>query len=153
MAKEKHSCPDIGRGNHCRNRDFLQVRHGAAAAPGGASLTLAFTGIERPTGALMIALFDSEAGWTGSRPVRTAMVPISGASVESLFEGLPPGRYGAKVFHDVDGDHRLNTNPFGIPIAPFAFSNNAHGAMGPASWADAAFDLAAGATRHSITIR
>ncbi len=124
-----------------------------ATQAGGASLTLAFTGIERPTGAIMIALFDSEAGWTGNRPVRTAMAPVSGAAVESLFEGLPPGRYGAKVFHDVDGDGRMGSNPFGIPIEPFAFSNNAHGAMGPASWADAAFDLPAGATRHAITIQ
>src|SRR5688572_33381194 len=51
-----------------------------AAQAGGASLTLAFTGIERPTGAIMIALFDSDAGWTGNRPVRTAMVSASGAN-------------------------------------------------------------------------
>ncbi|HTU11168.1 MAG TPA: DUF2141 domain-containing protein [Allosphingosinicella sp.] len=124
-----------------------------AAAPDGAQLTLAFSGIERPTGAIMIALFDSEAGWTGNRPVRTAMVPVSGASAEAVFAGLPPGRYGAKVFHDVNGDQRLNSNPFGIPIEPFAFSNNAHGSMGPARWADAAFDLAAGASRHAITVQ
>ena len=124
-----------------------------AATAGGASLTLSFTGIERPTGAIMIALFDDEAGWNANRPVRTAMVAVSGAAVESLFEGLPPGRYGARVFHDMDGDRRMGSNPFGIPIEPFAFSNNAHGSMGPARWADAAFDLPAGATRHAITIQ
>lgn len=123
------------------------------AAQGQASLTLAFTGIERPTGAILVALFDSEAGWTANRPVRTLMVPVSGTSADGLVEGLAPGRYGVKLFHDVDGDGRMGTNPFGIPTEPFAFSNNAHGTMGPASWADAAFDLGAGATRHAITIQ
>jgi uncharacterized protein (DUF2141 family) len=124
-----------------------------APAAGTASLTLAFNGIERPSGAIMIALFDSEAGWTANRPVRTLMVPVSGTSADGLFEGLAPGRYGAKVFHDVDGDQRMATNPFGIPTEPFAFSNDAHGSMGPARWADAAFELAAGATRYPITIQ
>jgi uncharacterized protein (DUF2141 family) len=125
----------------------------APATAANAGLTIAFTGIERQTGALMIALFDSEAGWTGNRPVRAVRVDVSGAGAETLFEGLPPGRYGVKAFHDVDGDGRMGTNPFGMPTEPFAFSNNARGAMGPASWADAAFTVEAGPARHVITIQ
>jgi uncharacterized protein (DUF2141 family) len=132
---------------------FAQAPAAPASAQASASLTLAFAGIERPTGAIMIALFDSEEGWRTNRPVRTAMVPVGGATAETLIEGLAPGRYGVKLFHDVDGDHRMGTNPFGMPTEPFAFSNNAHGSMGPATWADAAFDLAAGAGRQTINIQ
>jgi uncharacterized protein (DUF2141 family) len=132
---------------------FAQAPAAPAIAQASASLTLAFAGIERPTGAIMIALFDSEEGWRTNHPVRTAMAPVGGATAEALIEGLAPGRYGVKLFHDVDGDHRMGTNPFGMPTEPFAFSNNAHGSMGPATWADAAFDLAAGAGRQTINIQ
>lgn len=125
----------------------------AGTVAGNASLTLAFTGIEQPAGAVMIALFDSEEGWAANRPVRTAMARVDGASAQAAFEGLAPGRYAVKSFHDVDGDGRMGTNPFGMPTEPFAFSNNARGAMGPASWADAAFTVAAGANRHAIAIQ
>jgi uncharacterized protein (DUF2141 family) len=131
---------------------LAQAPAAPATAQAPASLTLAFTGIERPTGAIMVALFDSEEGWRTNRPVRTAMAPVGGATAETLIEGLAPGRYGVKIFHDVDGDGRMGTNPFGMPTEPFAFSNNAHGAMGPATWADSAFDLPTAASRHAINI-
>jgi uncharacterized protein (DUF2141 family) len=66
--------------------------------------------------------------------------------------GLAPGRYAIKSFHDIDGDNRMSTNPMGMPIEPFAFSNNARGNMGPPNWADSAFDIAA-TTTHSISFR
>lgn len=125
----------------------------APAAEGSSSLVISFSGIERPGGSIVVALFDGEAGWRSGPPVRTALVPVNGNAAEIRFEGLAPGRYGVKTFHDVDDDRRLGTNPFGVPIEPFAFSNNARGAMGPASWADAAFAIGAGETRHAITIQ
>ena len=57
-----------------------------------------------------------------------------------------------RAFHDVNGDGRMNTNPFGMPTEPFAFSNNARGNMGPASWDRAEF-AAAGAVAQTIVIR
>ena len=57
-----------------------------------------------------------------------------------------------KAFHDVNGDGQMNTNPFGIPIEPYAFSNNAVGNMGPARWSAARFPVS-GETAQTITIR
>ncbi len=125
----------------------------AAAANEAAKLEVAFTGIETPKGAIMMVLFDSEATFNGGKPVRVAMVPADKADAKTLIEGLPAGRYAIKSFHDIDGDQKMSTNPFGMPTEPFAFSNNAKGNMGPASWADAAFDVKAGANTHSITIQ
>lgn len=67
--------------------------------------------------------------------------------------GLKPGRYAVKSFHYIDGDGKMGTNPFGMPIEPFAFSNNAVGNMGPAKWADASFEVKAGANSHRIEIK
>jgi uncharacterized protein (DUF2141 family) len=103
------------------------------------------------TGAVMIALFDSEAAYTGGAPVAQVAIPASGPVV-ATFENLPAGDYAVRAFHDVNGDGQMNTNPFGMPTEPFAFSNNAVGNMGPARWDRARF-VVSGETTQTITIR
>ena len=44
-------------------------------------------------------------------------------------------------------------NPFGMPTEAFAFSNNAPASMGPATWADAAFEVTAEGAEQTLTIR
>jgi uncharacterized protein (DUF2141 family) len=63
-----------------------------------------------------------------------------------------PGQYAIRLFHDVNGNGELDTNPFGIPIEPFAFSNNARGRFGPAGWADAVFTVNAGENVQTINV-
>lgn len=126
----------------------------AIAQDGGASLTIAFTGIQTTEGAVMGAVFNSEEAYNGKgAPVRQIMVKADKTEVATQLDGLAPGTYAIKLFHDIDGDMKMTTNPFGMPIEPFAFSNNAPGNMGPAKWADAAFEVKAGANSHSITIQ
>jgi len=97
-------------------------------------------------GRVMVALYDSESAYDGEgAPVRQ-MAAQPGQPVR--LEGLAPGRYAIKSFHDVNGNGKMDTNPFGMPTEPYAFSNNAIGNMGPAAWRDAAFEVgAAGATQ------
>ena len=103
-------------------------------------------------GAVMVALFDSEAAYDGDRQLRGVMVNVAGGEHVARFEGLPPGDYALKTFHDVNGDGRMNTNPFGMPAEPYAFSNNAVGNMGPASWQRARFTVS-GETRQTLVLR
>ena len=113
----------------------------ALAAPASAhsttvepvSLTLTFETVTG-TGAVMVSLFDSEAAYVGGAPVRQARVDVASGERTAVFADLKVGIYAVKAFHDVNGDGRMTTNPFGRPIEPFAFSNNARGNMGPAAW-------------------
>ncbi|CAN5406247.1 DUF2141 domain-containing protein [soil metagenome] len=105
-----------------------------------------------PTGQVMVALYDSEAAYSGGAPVAHAMVDVAAGQHSATFADLPAGDYAAKTFHDVDGDGKMNTNPFGMPTEPYAFSNNARGNMGPARW-DAAHFAAAGAVEQTIELR
>lgn len=123
---------------------------GSAAAQ-TAKLSVTVTGIGDVKGALMMALYD-EAGYGPDTPVAPAMVPVTGKEVTYTFEGLKAGRYAVKMFHDVDGDGKMGTNPFGMPLEPFAFSNNAPANYGPATWAAASFDVGAGTTSHAIKL-
>ena len=121
------------------------------AAAQDATVTLTFE-TEARTGAVMVALYDSAAAWTGGRAVAQMRLDASDGAPTAVFPDLPPGEYGAKAFHDVDGDGEMNVNPFGIPIEPYAFSNNAVGNMGPARWEQARFPVS-GATAQTIRLR
>lgn len=103
------------------------------------------------TGAIMVALHD-EATYAGGQPVRAARLDVAAGERTATFEGLPAGDYGVKAFHDVNGNGRMDANPFGMPTEPYAFSNNAVGNMGPAGWDRARFSVQ-GATAQTIRIR
>ena len=104
------------------------------------------------TGSVMVALYDSAAAYDGSAgPVAATAVSASG-NVVATFENLPAGDYAVKAYHDVNGDGQMNTNPFGMPTEPYAFSNNARGNMGPARWDRAHFTVS-GETAQTISIR
>lgn len=120
------------------------------AAPAQSSVVVTFeTGAH--TGSVMVALYDSEAAYNGGPAVARLAVPADGPVV-ARFDHLPAGDYAVKAFHDVNGDGQMNANPFGIPIEPYAFSNNAVGNMGPARWAAARFPVS-GQTAQTISIR
>jgi len=104
------------------------------------------------TGSVMVVLFSSKAGYDGNRPVAAMTVPASSSPVIVTFDGLAPGSYGMKSFHDLHGDGEMNFNPVGMPIEPYAFSNNALGNMGPASWERARFNVN-GAVVQTISLR
>jgi len=123
-----------------------------AAEPAG-ELTVTFQNLKTKTGAIMLSLNGSEEAYGGKAPeTAQAMIPVSGDTASTTFKGLAPGRYAIKAFHDVNGDGKMGANPFGMPTEPFAFSNNAHGNMGPAKWADASFEVKAGANTQTIDI-
>ncbi|WP_292032320.1 MULTISPECIES: DUF2141 domain-containing protein [unclassified Brevundimonas] len=122
----------------------------ALAQSADSRLTLTFeTGAE--TGAVLVALYDSETSYEGGQPARVAQVDVAAGQREAVFD-LPAGTYGMKAVHDVNGNGRMDVNPFGMPSEPFAFSNNAVGNMGPAKWDRARFEVS-GATAQTIRIR
>lgn len=125
----------------------------AARAQDTASLEVTFADVKAATGAIMFTLVNSEAAYDEkAAPVAGAMLPVTGTKVSRTFSGLAPGRYAIKAFHDVNGDGKMNANPFGIPTEPFAFSNNAVANMAAPKWAATNFEVKAGANTHTITI-
>lgn len=120
----------------------------AAAAQAAPVLTLNLD-CGSTAGKVMIAVFDSEAAYNGQgAPVRRlAVTPGQPVRVE----GLAPGVYAVKSYQDLNSNGQMDANPFGMPTEPYAFSNNAHGDMGPAPWAAAVFTVdAAGATQTLV---
>jgi uncharacterized protein (DUF2141 family) len=125
----------------------------ASTPAADATLTISFTDIEAPKGRIMMALFDSASSYNGDKAVRGVAIEVSGTSASTVIPGLTPGRYAVKLFHDVNGNGKMDTNPFGMPTEPFAFSNSAKGNMGPASWDAAVFEVKTGANSHIISFK
>ncbi len=124
----------------------------AATAP--TTLTVNFTVTDVPTGQIMMNLYDNEAAHDGDgKPVRQAAVPVKDGKAVAQFDGLAPGRYAIKAFHDIDGDGKMGMTPFGMPTEPFAFSNNAQPQGGPAPWSASNFAVDGAAAATQITIR
>ncbi|HEV2083080.1 MAG TPA: DUF2141 domain-containing protein [Brevundimonas sp.] len=118
---------------------LLLAAPAAAYAQDSGRITFEFA-TARAEGAVMLALFDSADAYAGrGAPVANRMVPVGADGASVTFEDLPAGDYAMRAFHDVNGDGQMNTNPFGMPTEPYAFSNNAVGNMGPASWDRASF--------------
>lgn len=70
-----------------------------------------------------------------------------------MLEGLPEGAYAVSLYHDENGNGRLDTNEMRIPIEPWGFSNDAIGLFGPASFEDARFTLPAEGARIVVQLR
>lgn len=121
------------------------------AAVAAATLTVRVAGVRVTAGPLMIAVFDSQEGWSGDRPVFAARVDATDAVVEAVFEAAPLGTYGVKLYQDINADGEMNTNMFGIPTEPFGFSNDAPVRFGPPAWDAARFDVS-GDVAHTITL-
>ena len=123
----------------------------AAPLASAGTLTVALEDIKKTQGEIRIGVFDAE-GYETGKAVAGANVTVDEATETVTIEGLEPGEYGLKMFHDVDGDGEMNTNPFGMPTEPYAFSNNAKGRFGPAKWDAAKFTVTAEGASQTISI-
>lgn len=123
----------------------------AAPLASASDLTVTVEGIAQTQGSIMLGLFD-ETSYKGDGAVDGANLAVESDSVSVTFEGLEPGEYAVRLYHDLNDDGEMNTNPFGIPTEPYAFSNDAKGRFGPAKWEDAKFTVEADGTSHTITM-
>ncbi len=110
--------------------------------PGIGNLQVAVVGFQSTTGDVKIALSNSEANYTSkSEAFRGAVATIEGDKATAVFTNLPHGEYAVRVYHDANGNDKLDRNFMGIPKEPYGFSNNARSAFGPAKWGKAKFAL------------
>lgn len=117
----------------------------SAPASSGHTLHVKATGVQGTTGKVLFALHNVPDAFPGDpkQAVQLAMGDPAGGQATVAFSAIPPGRYAVAAFHDADGDGQLDTNWLGIPREGYGASRDAEGTMGPPSFADAAFEVAA----------
>lgn len=116
-----------------------------AQAPSSATLTVRIVNARNANGEVRIALFQSADGFPGdaSKALRTqpAKIDPQRLTTQAVFSGIPQGAYAVMVFHDENGNDKIDKNFVGIPKEGYGASNNPVKKMRPPSFDEAKFSL------------
>jgi len=102
---------------------------------------------------LYVALYDSAAAFAGSKSLAAQTLPLRAGAAQLRFVGLAPGRYALRVFADENGNGKLDTNPVGIPIERYGFSNDAKGNRGAPDFEAAVLNVESSDVQTLIHLR
>jgi uncharacterized protein (DUF2141 family) len=124
-----------------------------SATAQAAELELTVQDISSTEGAVMVAVFNDAGQWLKT-PVAVARQAAS-AQVDGkltvVLKDLPEGELAISVFHDRNGNGHLDRNPMGIPLEPFAFSNEAKAMFSAPKYEAARFTVPT-VTQMTITL-
>lgn len=107
----------------------------------GSSLTIKVQNIRAKSGQVMISLCREDEFMQDKRCGFGKIVPIKDIKLPIIINNIPNGIYAVQLFHDVNGNGKLDYNVMGIPKEPYGFSQNARGKFGPPKFQDAAIAI------------
>ena len=110
----------------------------APSTAAAGDLTVEIKGVASDTGNVMVALYKKDDKWMGRSTVGTTVAAKKGG-VSVSFKDLPDGEYAVSLFVDENSNGKIDSNAIGIPIEPYAFSNDASGNFGPPTFEQAKF--------------
>lgn len=124
----------------------------AGAAGAGAELTVTVSGLRNAHGQVLACLANEAKAFPDCRNTasRHAKVAASAGEVTLDFGTVPPGTYAIALFHDENGNGRIDKLVM-IPREGFGFSRDAPVRMGPPSFGAAAF--AAGTRPEHLKVK
>jgi uncharacterized protein (DUF2141 family) len=115
-----------------------------APVPGAPhTLTVVVENVNQQGGNIGVLVFNSTKGWPDDRfaALHDIVVPAHPGTVTITVPGLPAGDYAVAVAHDVNKNHKLDKNLFGVPKEQWGMSNNPHATIKAPSFATAKFSL------------
>ena len=99
------------------------------------------------SGIVEFQLYDSANSFSAqSNPVKTVRYNVNGRETY-IIENISRGEYALRVYHDANGNNRIDKNFIGIPVEPIGFSNR-YAPMAPPTFSRAAFIISEDETRH-----
>ena len=123
-----------------------------AGADSSNTVTATVSTFKSAKGALICRLFVGPDGFPAKGYRSQQSVPVTGQSAQCVFPGLGAGTYALAVFHDENGNGKLDTNFLGLPAEGVGTSNNRRPLIGPPTWDGSKFAVA-GNVALSITLR
>ncbi len=123
---------------------------GVASAQ-AADLDLNIGPVASAQGSLMVAIYDSAANFRNVA-VQQQQLAATAGQMSLRFSNLVPGEYAIAIFHDSNGNGKLDTNLLGIPKEGYGFSNLTKSLMGPPTWDDVKFAVPAAGGKLDINL-
>lgn len=120
------------------------------ASPKKISLTVDIQDLRVSKGAIYVALFRSANDFPEGKPADSKKVNAGGKSVQAQFS-VEPGDYAIAVYHDENGNGKMDKRMFGIPKEPYGFSNNFKPVMSAPKFGDCKFSV--GDSGKAISIK
>ena len=118
-------------------RQNLSSELESSATSAKPAVRLVIAGVRPERGSVKVAIYTTENTFPSpSNASQRFELDATQATIETSFS--MPCRFAVGVYQDINADGELNRNRLGIPIEPFAFSNNAMGRRGPPSFDQAA---------------
>ena len=105
------------------------------------SLTVEITEIRNNTGKIMVQVFDER-----EKIIDRQMSDIKDKKVIISVNGLKPGKYAVRFYHDENLNQTMETNMVGKPTEGYGFSNNVTGRFAMPPFEKWLFDLNADKT-------
>lgn len=125
----------------------------APPPPSDARVVVHVRGVPGDEGRVIVGLCADPSRWlTEGGYDFGATAPAQRDEIVVTVEGVSPGRYALSIFHDANGNARLDRGAFGLPTEAWGFANNPR-TLGPASFQQAAIDVVAPETTVEITLR
>ncbi|MBM0742632.1 DUF2141 domain-containing protein [Phormidium sp. CLA17] len=119
------------------------------------SLTVEISGLQNQKGLLCIRLFNESKGFPegDGKSTKRECIKITEEPMQFSFKNLAASSYAVAVFHDANGDRKLNRNAAGIPTEGYGFSNNPVIKTGPPKFGQAIFLVAGPNTGVKIQMK
>ncbi|MFO7592720.1 MAG: DUF2141 domain-containing protein [Pseudomonadota bacterium] len=125
----------------------------AAGSVAAADLQIVVEDIESSEGSVRLALYNDPKTFRKEEKSLTVLSKDAAeGSLEFLIEGLDPGRYALIVYHDADGNGKMNRFLGMIPTEGYGLSNNPE-VSGPPAFEDAVFELNEEGGRVEVILR
>ncbi len=124
-----------------------------SVAPGDAqrfTLTVVVENVNKDDGNIGVLVFNSSKGWPEDRfaALKDIVVDAHPGTVTVTVPDLPAGEYAVAIAHDVNKNHKLDKNIFGVPKEQWGMSNNPHARVKAPSFSTAKFSLSADMEIH-----
>ncbi|MBE9211438.1 DUF2141 domain-containing protein [Plectonema cf. radiosum LEGE 06105] len=132
------------------NLAFLPSAEGTA----NSNLGVTVKGLKNQKGQVCFSLFSSSRGFPNNdkNALKAKCVKLENNSVQLNIPSLKSGTYAIAMFHDSNGDGKLNTNSLGIPKEGFGFSRNPRILTGPPKFGDSAVFVVGSSTNIEINL-
>ncbi len=124
----------------------------ATAMPSGSPIEVAVRNVTSAKGRVHVDICPQSLFLTGDCPYSAEAPARLGTTIVTV-PNVPPGRYASQVFHDRNGNGKIDRGLFGIPKEPVGFSNDAPTHMAPPKWSAAMFSHGSEPQRIALTLR